>query len=125
VTAKIIPTSLHNSYVLQSYCTHHFQNPNIFSSKLALRIIQGLNLPYVIFMLWSKMRLGISLQLELPPNSVGLILGGRMNPHIQTRFVPKMNALSLSSLTHTILDIGIISSGTSLGLLGVQVGTIL
>ena len=49
VTAKIIPTCLHKSMHLQCYCTHHFQNPYIFSSKLARRIISGLNLTHLIF----------------------------------------------------------------------------
>ena len=57
------------------------------------------------------------------PNGIGLILAGRMKGHMKTRFVPKMNALSLRSFTHRIIDIGIISS--SLGLVGVKVGTII
>jgi hypothetical protein len=101
VTAKIIPTSSRKSYLLQSYCTHHFQNPYIFASYIALRIMQGLNLTHLVFIVCSKMK-----------------------SHMKTRFVPKMNALSLSSFNNTILDIGIISSLSSLGLLGVKLGTI-
>ena len=59
------------------------------------------------------------------PNGIGLILAGRMKGHMKTRFVPKMNALSLRSFTHRIIDIGIISSVSSLGLVGVKVGTII
>ena len=47
-----------------------------------------------------------------------------MKGDMKTRFVPKMNALSVSSFTHYILDIGIISSASSLGLVGVKVGII-
>jgi hypothetical protein len=126
VTAKIIPTSSRKSYLLQSYCTHHFQNPYIFASYIALRIMQGLNLTHLVFIVCSKMRLVISYKIEFAfaPNGIGLILAGRMKSivHMKTRFVPKMNALSLSSFNNTILDIGIISSLSSLGLLGVSLG---
>ena len=125
VTAKIIPTSLHKSYLLQSYCTHHFQNPYIFSSHLAHRILEGLNLTHLLFIVCSKMRLVILYKIEFAPNGIGLIFAGRIKSHMKTRFVPKMNALSLSSFTNTILDIGIISSLSSLGLLGVKLGTII
>ena len=120
VTASIIPTSLHKSYLLQCYCTHHFQNPYIFSSNLARRIIEGLNLKHLIYIVCSKMRFVI----ECAPNGIGLILAGRIKGHTKTRFVPKMNALSVSSFSNRILDIGIISSVSSLGLLGVKVGIV-
>ena len=48
-----------------------------------------------------------------------------MKGHMKTRFVPKMNALSLRSFTNRIIDIGMISSVSSLGLVGVKVGTII
>ena len=53
VTANIIPTSSSNtsSMHLQCYCTHHFQNTYIFSSKLARRIISGFNLTHLILIL--------------------------------------------------------------------------
>lgn len=131
VTSKIIPTSFHKSYLLQSYCTHHFQNPYIFSSKLAGLIIQGLNLTHLVLICSSKMRLVISFDIECAiecapylMNGIGLIFGGAIKT-LKTRFLPKMNALSLSSFTNTILDIGIISSVSSLGLVGVKLGTIL
>jgi hypothetical protein len=126
VTAKIIPTSPRKSYLLQSYCTHHFQNPYIFASYIALLIMQGLNLTHLVFIVCSKMRLVIEYKIELTfaPNGIGLIFAGRMKSHMKTRFVPKMNALSLNSFNNTILDIGIISSLSSLGLLGVKLGTI-
>ena len=118
VTAKIIPTCLHKSMHLQCYCTHHFQNPYIFSSKLARRIISGLNLTHLIRIVQRQV-----FDIECAPNGIGLILAGRMKGHMKTRFVPKMNALSLRSFTNRIIDIGIISS--SLGLVGVKVGTII
>jgi ribosomal protein S3 len=70
------------------------------------------------------MRSLISFDIECAPNGIGLIIGGRIKGHMKTRFVPKMNALSLSSFTNTILDIGIVSSATTLGIVGVKVGTI-
>jgi hypothetical protein len=115
---------LNNKYFLQCYCTHHLQNPYIFSSKLARRIIEGLNLTHLIFIVCSKLS-KMRFVIECAPNGIGLILAGRIKGHMKTRFVPKMNALSLSSLSNRILDIGIISSLSSLGLLGVKVGTII
>ena len=49
VTANIIPTcySISKSYLLQCYKTHIFQNAYIFSSKLATRISQGLNVTHL------------------------------------------------------------------------------
>ena len=60
-----------------------------------------------------------SFHIESAPNGIGIILAGRMKGHMKTRFVPKMNALSLRSFTNTIIDIGMISS------VCVKVGTIL
>ena len=44
---------------------------------------------------------------------------------MQFRFVLAMNALCVSSFSNRILDIGYISSHSSLGLVGVKVGTII
>ena len=86
------------------YCTHHFQNPYIFSSKLARRIICGLNLTHLIFIVLHNQQQ--SFDIECAPNGIGIILAGRMKGHMKTRFVPKMNALSLRSFTNRIIDIG-------------------
>ena len=56
---------------------------------------------------------------------LGLIFNGRIKGHITTRFVLAMNALCVSSFSNRILDIGYISSHSSLGLVGVKVGTII
>ena len=56
---------------------------------------------------------------------IGLIFNGRIKGHITTRFVLAMNALCVSSFSNRILDIGYISSHSSLGLVGVKVGTII
>ena len=55
---------------------------------------------------------------------LGLIFNGRIKGHMKTRFVPKIKALCVSSFSNRILDIGYISSVSSLGLVGVKVGTI-
>ena len=59
------------------------------------------------------------------PNAVALKIGGRIKGHIRNRLVQKMNALCVSSFTNRILDIGYKTSVSSLGLLGVKVGTII
>lgn len=95
----------------------------IFLSKLARRIIEGLNLTHLIFIVCSKMRFVISFDIKCVPNGIALILAGRIKGHMKTKFVPKMNALSVCSFSNRILDIRIISSVSSLGLIGVKVGT--
>ena len=119
VTTKIIPTSLQRSCLVQCLGTHHFQNAYIFSSNLAHGVIEGLNPSYLISVVSSKM-----IEFECAPNGLGIIFSGRIKGQTQTRFVPKMNALSLSSFRNRILDIGIMTSLSRLGLLGVKVGTI-
>ena len=126
--AKIIPTcvQLEKSYLLQSYNTHIFCNAYIFSSKFQERIMEGLNVTHLIHLVSSKMRLLlISFDIESAPVAVGLILGGRIKGHIRNRWVAKMNALCVSSFTNRILDIGYKTSVSSLGLVGVKVGTII
>ena len=56
---------------------------------------------------------------------LGLIFNGRIKGHMKTRFVPKIKALCVSSFSNRILDIGYISSVSSLGLVGVKVGFII
>jgi len=54
--------------------------------------------------------------IECAPNGIGLIVAGRIKGHMKTRFV---NALSLRSFTNRIIDIGIISSVSTLGLVAI------
>ena len=130
--AKIIPTcvQLEKSYLLQCYKTHIFRNAYIFSSLLATRIMQGLNVTHLLSVLVCKIE---KTQDICVINSaalcvivgLGLIFNGRIKGHMKTRFVPKIKALCVSSFSNRILDIGYISSVTSLGLVGVKVGTII
>ena len=124
--AKIIPTcvQLEKSYLLQSYNTHIFCNAYIFSSKFQERIMEGLNVTHLIHLVSSKIRL-LLISFESAPDALGLILGGRIKGHIRNRWVAKMNALCVSSFTNRILDIGYKTSVSSLGLVGVKVGTII
>ena len=119
---KIIPTcvQLDLSYFLQSYKTHIFRNTYIFSSKLASTISQGLNLTHLI-QLWIIKIKYHHIQCA-PNNGIGVKIAGRIKGHIQTR---KMNALCLTSFVNRILDLGYISFRSSLGLIGVKVGTII
>ena len=88
--------------------------------------MEGLNVTHLIHLVSSKMRLLlISFDIESAPVAVGLILGGRIKGHIRNRWVAKMNALCVSSFTNRILDIGYKTSVSSLGLVGVKVGTII
>ena len=124
--AKIIPTcvQLEKSYLLQSYNTHIFCNAYIFSSKFQERIMEGLNVTHLIHLVSSKIRL-LLISFSSAPDALGLILGGRIKGHIRNRWVAKMNALCVSSFTNRILDIGYKTSVSSLGLVGVKVGTII
>ena len=120
VTPKIIPTCVQNSLSMQSYKTHIFQNAYIFSSKLVLRIMEGLNLTHLLHSVCT-----INLGKAATPKGIGLILAARMKGHMKTRFVPKLNALCVSSFSNIILDCGYIRCRSSLGQVGVKVGTIL
>ena len=126
VTAKIIPTcvQLEKSYLLQCYKTHIFRNAYIFSSLLATRIMQGLNVTHLLSVLVCKIEKTQDICV-INIVGLGLIFNGRIKGHMKTRFVPKIKALCVSSFSNRILDIGYISSVTSLGLLGVKVGTML
>ena len=129
VTAKIIPTcvQLEKSYLLQCYKTHIFRNAYIFSSLLATRIMQGLNVTHLLSVLTAVGYVNRvnSAALCVIIVGLGLIFNGRIKGHMKTRFVPKIKALCVSSFSNRILDIGYISSVTSLGLVGVKVGTML
>ena len=115
VTANMIQTcvQLEKSYLLQCYKTHIWANAYIFASKLATRILQGLNVTHLSVLVCSKI-------FYLYIAGIGLILNGRIiGGHFSQRFV--MNALCVSSFSNRILDLGYISSVSSLGLLGVKV----
>ena len=93
------------------------QNAYIFSSKLASTILnQGLNLPHLIF----RFRIKYHHIQCAPKNGIAVKIAGRIKGHMKTR---KMNALCLTSFSNRILDLGYISSGSHLGLIGVKVGT--
>ena len=92
-------------------------NAYIFSSKLASTILnQGLNLPHLIF----RFRIKYHHIQCAPKNGIAVKIAGRIKGHMKTR---KMNALCLTSFSNRILDLGYISSGSHLGLIGVKVGT--
>ena len=83
--------------------------------------MEGLNVTHLSVLVCSKI-------LELIFKGIvglGLIFNGRIKGHMKTRFVPKIKALCVSSFSNRILDIGYISSVSSLGLVGVKVGFIL
>ena len=126
VTPKIIPTcvQLEKSYLLESYKTHIFQNAYIFSSKLGRRIMEGLNVTHLIHLVCTNLRFLISSSIQCAPNGIGVILAGRIKGDMKTRFLAWV-ALCVSSFTNRILDYGYISSVSSLGLVGVKVGTII
>jgi hypothetical protein len=125
VATSIIPAcvQLQKSYLLQCYKTHISQNAYIFSSLLAAGIMQGLNVTYLsalvlrtlgqIMFISSFMLIGL-----------GLIFSGRIKGHAGTRSVSGIKALCVGSFSSRILDVGYVSSVSSLGLVGVKVGTI-
>ena len=118
VTRNIIGIRLtEKSYLLQSYTIDIFQNAYIFSSKLAYRIMQGLNLTHMKTLVCYQMRSFIKIE------CIALILAGRIKGINKTRI--KMNALCVSEFTNRILDYGYISTVSSLGSIGIKVGTIL
>ena len=86
-TAKIIPTSKYESYLLQCFRTHHFQNPYMFSSKLGRRIMEGLNVTHLIHLVCTNLRFLISSSIQCAPNGIGVILAGRIKGDMKTRFL--------------------------------------
>jgi hypothetical protein len=108
VTANIIPTcySISKSYLLQCYKTHIFQNAYIFSSKLATRISQGLNVTHLSVLVLCKLNSGSLAQDMYLLEGIGLIFNGRIKGHITTRFVLAMNALCVSSFRYFLAYIG-------------------
>jgi hypothetical protein len=127
--ATTIPTcvQLEFSYLLQSYKTHIFQNASIFSSKLGLHIVQGLNLTHESHLLVMQDSIPIEWLHACSILFAQCIRfwSGRIKGWSKTRFGPKMNALCVSWLANRILDIGYISSVASSGLVGVKVATII
>jgi len=128
VATSIIPicVQLEKSYLLQCYKTRIFQNAYIFSSELATGIMQGLNVTYLSALVCSKISL-ISQDILSAPLGIGLIFSGRIKGHAGTRSVSggPMNALCVGSFSSRILDIGYVSSVSSLGLVGVKVGIVM
>ena len=128
VTANIITLCrmANKSLRLQCYKTHIFQNAGFFSSKLATRISQGLNVTHLSVLVLCKIFL-ISQDKKLnAPQGIGLIFNGRIKGHTNTRFVHAMNALCVSSFSNRILDlacryktlctgVGLYFAGTRLG----------
>ena len=103
------------SYLLQCYKTHIWQNAYIFASKLATSIHQGLNVTHLSVLVCCNI-----LHQYQAPFGIGLIYNGRIKGgHLSQRFV--MNALCVSSFWNRILDIGYITSLTSLGSVAVKV----
>lgn len=122
VPANIIQTSvlLVKSYFLQCYKTHIWENAYIFASKLATSIHQGLNVTHLSVLVCRKILQYTSASC---PFGIGLIYNGRIKGgHLSQRFV--MNALCVSSFCNRILDIGYITSLTSLGIVAVKVGLV-
>jgi hypothetical protein len=126
VTAKIIPTcvQLEKSYLLQCYKTHIFRNAYILSSLLATGIVQGLNVTYLLSVLVCKIGKTQDARV-INIVGLGLIFTGRIKGHAGTRSISGIKALCVGSFSSRILDVGYVSSVTSLGLLGVKVGTVL
>ena len=110
---------LEKSYLLQCYKTHIWSNAYIFASNLATRIIQGLNVTHLSVLVCRKIKKQNFNFMCFSPIGICLIFNGRINGHFSQRFV--MNALCVSFTGNRILDLGYISSVSSIGLLGVKV----
>lgn len=104
------------SYLLQSYTIDIFQNAYIFSSELAYGIMQGLNFTYMKTLVCCQMRSFIKI------GGIALTLTGRIKGINKTRI--KVNALCVGEFTNRILDYGCVSTVSSLGSIGIKVGTI-
>ncbi len=93
---------------------------------MARCLSNGLNLSYVLSLVSSKMRFsGSWCDMESLASGIGLLLRGRMKEKRKRRFMcMTKNALSLSSFHDRILDLAVVSSLTSLGLMGVKVARI-
>ena len=91
VTANIIPTcySISKSYLLQCYKTHIFQNAYIFSSKLATRISQGLNVTHLSVLVLCKLNSGSLAQDMYLLEGIGLIFNGRIKGHFKIGLLVK------------------------------------
>jgi len=124
--SKIMPIceGVEKSYLLQCYKVHYFQNAYIFASELAGGIMQGLNVTYLIHLVCSKMRL-LASQDRRGPSGMAIILKGRIKGSGGARAIAGINALSIASFSSRILDVGYVSSLTTLGLIGIKVGTIM
>ena len=124
--SKIIPIceGVEKSYLLQCYKVRYFQNAYIFASELAGGLMQGLNVTYLIHLVCSKMRF-LAASDRRAPSGVALILKGRIKGSGGARAIAGLNALSIASFSSRILDVGYVSSLSTLGLIGVKVGTIM
>jgi hypothetical protein len=114
----IIPTcvQLDLSHLLRFYKTHIFLNAYIFSEELAFTIHQGFNVSYLLHLLTTKIK-----YYHAPNSAIAIEIAGRIKGYTETK---KMDALCLSSFSPRILDLGCVSSVSSLGLLGIKVGTV-
>ena len=78
--------------------------------------MQGFNLTHMKTLVCYQMRSFIKIE------GIALILAGRIKGINKTRI--KVNALCVSEFTNRILDYGYISTVSSLGSIGIKVGTI-
>ena len=97
------------------FSENHFQNPNIFSSKLASTIYKGFNVTHLLHLFITKIKYH-----HAPNNAIAVSITGRLKGELSTQ-----KNLCLPSFSSRILDFGYISSVSGLGLIGVKVGTIL
>ena len=98
VTANIITLCRSKSLRLQCYKTHIFQNAFIFSSKLATRISQGLNVTHLSNVVLCKIFL-ISQDKYLlnEPVGIGLIFNGRIKGAISVFWILVLKWVQLFS----------------------------
>ena len=125
-----ISSAVNKKYLFECYKVRSFQNAYIFSSELAGGMAAGLNVTYLLHLICKKMRFitGSKYSSNLlwwSPSGIGLILRGRIKGSGGARSIAGVNALCIGSLRSRILDYGCISSLSTLGLIGVKVGTMI
>ena len=121
--SKIMPLceGVEKSFLLQCYKVRYFQNAYILASELAGGLMQGLNVTYLIYLVTNKMRY-LASQDKRCPSGMAIILKGRVKSGAGARAIASISALSIASFSSRILDIGYVSSCTTLGLVGIKVG---
>ena len=108
---------------VQCYCTRYWQNAHLVASDLAVSMKEGLNVKAFFFLVSTRISKLREYGISSVPSGMAVVVTGRLKSDT-SKPVSTANGFTVGTFSSRILDIGIVSSCSTVGVLGIKVSLV-